>query len=83
MKLYASETTPYVKLQVFRVLIEVSGLRRRFDNETLLKYINEQFHVENDYMFCLDLNKFDVVPSFVLPACDEFLGRHGYLPKDE
>jgi ABC-type dipeptide/oligopeptide/nickel transport system ATPase subunit len=70
--LYKQETNTYFKLQIFRVLLAIADLRSRID-DPLLKYIDEQFHVENDYIFYLDLNKYDIVPDFVIPKCDEFL----------
>lgn len=73
LKEFQSETIPYFKLQVFRVVIAIAGLRSEFQDDPLLKYIDEQFHVENDYLFYLDLAKFDTVPSFVVQSCEEFL----------
>lgn len=73
-KLYLSETNHYFKLQVFRVLVELNKLRAKIE-DPLLKYIDEQFHVENDYVYYLDLTKYNVVPSFILPKCTEFLKR--------
>ena len=54
-------------------------LRSKIDDDPLLKYIDEQFHVENDYIFYLDLNKYDIVPSFVMPKCEEFLHSQKYF----
>jgi ABC-type Mn2+/Zn2+ transport system ATPase subunit len=76
--LYKNETNNYYKLQVFRILVAVTGLRSLID-DVLLKYIDEQFHVENDYMFYLDLNKYDVIPDFIIPKCDEFLKKKKIL----
>jgi hypothetical protein len=70
--LYKSEINTYYKLQIFRVILEINNLRGKIE-DPLLKYIDEQFHVENDYIFYLDLNKYDIVPDFVIPKCDEFL----------
>jgi ABC-type molybdenum transport system ATPase subunit/photorepair protein PhrA len=72
--LYVAEQNDYFKLQVFRVLIEVSGTRSRL-GDPILKYIDEQFHVENDYVYYLDFSKYNLVPSFVLPRCTEFLQK--------
>jgi len=72
--LYVTEQNDYFKLQVFRVLIEVAGARPRLD-DPILKYIDEQFHVENDYVYYLDFVKYNLVPSFVLPRCTEFLQK--------
>ena len=73
LKSFTEDKNPYVRLQVFRVLVEVLDLRTRIADDPLLKYIDEQFHVENDYMFSLDLLKFDIVPDFVIPKCIKFL----------
>ncbi len=73
LKMFKEEKNSHVRLQVFRVLVEVLNLRTRIEDDPLLKYIDEQFHVENDYMFDLDLMKYDVVPDYVIPKCIEFL----------
>lgn len=73
VNLFKSEQNSYYLLQVFRVLIEVSGIRSNFNDDSMLKFIDEQFHVENDYIYYLDLNKFDVIPDFVIKKCKEFL----------
>jgi ABC-type Mn2+/Zn2+ transport system ATPase subunit len=74
LSLYKKEVNNYYKLQVFRVFITLTGMRSQIE-DVLLKYIDEQFHIENDYMFYLDLNKYDVIPEFVIPKCDEFLKK--------
>lgn len=71
--LFKSEQNAYFKLQVFRVIVGVMNLRHKMIDEPLVKYIDEQFHVENDYIFYLDLNKYDTVPDFVIPKCTDFL----------
>ena len=73
LKCFKEEENSYVRLQVFRVLVEVAGLRTRIEDNPLLKYIDEQFHVENDYIFSLDLLKYDIVPDFVILKCAKFL----------
>ncbi len=79
LKFFKDEKNPYIKLQVFRVLVEVTGLRTRIEDNPLLKYIDEQFHVENDYMFSLDLLKYDIVPDFFILKCIKFLEEEHVL----
>jgi len=79
IELYKGEQNTYYQLQVFRVLLAVLGLRNKITDDPLLKYIDEQFHVENDYIFYLDLNKYDIVPDFVKPKCFEFLTKEKAL----
>jgi ABC-type dipeptide/oligopeptide/nickel transport system ATPase subunit len=77
--LYKTEQNTYYQLQVFRVILTVLNLRSKIVDDPLLKYIDEQFHVENDYIFYLDLNKYDIVPDFVKPKCIEFLTKEKVL----
>ncbi len=70
---YSSEQNSYFKLQIFRVILGILGLRSKLDHAPLVKYIDEQFHIENDSIYYLNLTKFDLVPDFVIPACTKFL----------
>jgi energy-coupling factor transporter ATP-binding protein EcfA2 len=74
LKLFIEEKNSYFRLQVFRVLLTMLDIRSKID-DPLLKYIDEQFHVENDYMFCLDFIKYDIVPDFVILKCTEYLKK--------
>lgn len=66
----------YFRLQAFRVLLgAVEHLKSKNSDDVLMKYIDEQFHVENDYMFTLDYVKYDTVPDFIIPKCLEFLKK--------
>jgi energy-coupling factor transporter ATP-binding protein EcfA2 len=76
--LYVSETVDYFKLQIFRILLEVNDLRSKI-SDPLLKYIDEQFHVENDYVFYLDFTKYNTVPSYILPKCTDFLHKENVI----
>jgi hypothetical protein len=67
------ESNSYFKLQIFRVILAVYNLRSKIQNDSLIKYIDEQFHVENDSIYYLNLTKFDLVPDFVIPTCEQFL----------
>jgi len=72
---FVDEVTPYFKLQIFRVLVDIANVRSKIQDDTLLKYIDEQFHVENDFMYYLDFQKYDTVPEFVVEKCLEFLRK--------
>lgn len=74
IKLYLEESIDYFKLQIFRILLEINDLRSKI-SDPLLKYIDEQFHIENDYAFYLDFSKYNTVPSYILPKCTEFLQK--------
>lgn len=76
---YSKETNSYFRIQVFRALIDVLGLKPKIDDDTLLKYVNEQFHIENDYIYSLDYTKYDIVPGYFILKCDEFLKKEGII----
>ena len=75
LNIITDEQNTYFRLQAFRVLLEVLHLKSKISDDVLMKYIDEQFHVENDYMFTLDFVKYDTVPDFVIPKCLEFLRK--------
>lgn len=72
---YKTETNNYIKIQLFRVYLESSGNRNKLKerNSIVLKYIDEICHIENDYIFSLDLIKFDIIPDFIINSIDEFM----------
>ena len=72
---YKTETNNYIKIQLFRVYLESSGNRNKLKerNSIVLKYIDEIYHIENDYIFSLDLIKFDIIPNFIINSIDEFM----------
>lgn len=72
IKLYLNEQVDYYKLQIFRIIIEFYNIRSKI-SDPILKYIDEQFHIENDYVFYLDCSKYNTVPSFIIPKCNEYL----------
>lgn len=78
LKSFNEEKCSYSRLQVFRVLLDVHNLRGQI-TDPLLKYIDEQLHIENDYMFDLDFMKYDLVPEFITQKCSAYLERAGLI----
>jgi len=74
---FSVESNSYFKLQIFRVILTVYNLRSNIQNDSLIKYIDEQFHIENDSIYYLNLTKFDLVPDFIIPTCEQFLKDEG------
>ncbi|MEZ5306189.1 MAG: AAA family ATPase [Pyrinomonadaceae bacterium] len=75
---FKAEPCEFHKVQIFRILIEDRGIRSKVE-DPLIKYIDEQFHVENDYTYFLDPQKYNTVPPFVVPKCIEFLKKEGVV----
>ncbi len=72
---YKAETCNYFKLQLFRILLEIDRARSKIKDDILLKYIDETYHIENDYLYNLDFRKFNIIPAFIIKRSDEFITR--------
>lgn len=62
--LYYQCSNGYEKLQVFRLLGADSC------NSVIQKYVNETFHVENEYISQLSPLRFDLIPDYIVAICD-------------
>ncbi|WP_258186778.1 hypothetical protein [Vibrio splendidus] len=70
-ELYDNGSSGYEKLQVFR-LFDV-----KIENSVLQKFVNETYHIENEYICQLDPASFDLIPEYVIRACDDCLAEAG------
>ena len=67
---YKSCENTYEKLQFFRIL------HGSHYNSVIRKFINESYHIENEFICQLDPCKFDTVPQYVIDECDKFLAEY-------
>lgn len=67
--LYIASANGYEKLQVFRLL----GLE--VENSVIQKFINETYHIENEFISQLDPAKFDTIPEYVIAECDKLVSE--------
>jgi len=63
--LYKLTNNSYEKLQIYRVINDDNS-----DNKVVKKFINETFHIENDYLFQLNPCKYNVIPGYIINECD-------------
>ena len=66
-ELYTNCSNGYEKLQIFR-LFDVD-----VNNSVIQKFINETYHIENEYICQLDPTQFDLIPEYVCLECDKYL----------
>ena len=59
--LYENSTSNYEKLQIYRVIFN-----ENHENDVIRKFVNETFHIENDYLFQLNPREFDTVPQYII-----------------
>lgn len=74
LNLYRTASNGYEKLQLFRMLIN------EVESPLHQKFINETYHIENEYIFQLSPTKFDTVPSFIVQQCDDLLAQRAETP---
>ena len=73
-KLYKEEQNSYFKLQLFRVMCEIcNNIKMCPQDNAWYKFIDETYHIENDYLHYLDVRKFNIVPSYIESKVDEMM----------
>lgn len=76
INIFEEEINSYYKLLILRAYIERSEKARdrlKASNDVLRKYADETYHIENDYMYSLDVRKFNIVPQYYMEATNEFM----------
>ena len=66
IRLYLSAGSYYEKLQVYRFLFDATE-----ENHVLRKFLNETYHIENDYLFQLNPHEYNTIPSYIIQECDQ------------
>lgn len=65
-ELYLNSNSNYEKVQLYRI-----AFNENHDNGVIRKFINETFHIENDYLFQLDPREYDTIPQYIIDECDK------------
>ena len=48
-------------------------------NDVLRKYTDETYHIENDYLYTLDVRKYNIVPQQYSEAANDFMKKEKEL----
>ena len=59
----------YEKTQLFRIMCGTEGL-----SPFAKKFVDESFHIEDEYLFQLDPVKYNYIPDFVVAEMDRIIG---------
>lgn len=70
-RLYETTSNNYEKLHIYRLIFDDKELD--IDSAVIQKFINEAFHIENNYIYQLNPTKYPVVPQYVIDECDKFI----------
>jgi len=76
MERYATETSAYIRMLVLRAYTEQDGEARerlRKYNDVLRKYVDETYHIENDYLYSLDVRRFNIVPDNYITDAERYV----------
>lgn len=76
LRSFEIEINNFFKLLIIRAYIEKDGnARERMKkfNDSLRKYIDETHHIENDYLYSLDVRKYNIVPQYYIDAVNAFV----------
>jgi ABC-type Mn2+/Zn2+ transport system ATPase subunit len=72
IEVYNQTEDSFAKIILFRILID--GLEKnKKPDDVFMKFINEIYHIENDFLFQLNPEKFDITPQFIIEGCDNFI----------
>lgn len=74
---YKSADSNYEKLQLFRLLIDKdieTGIEKKTE-EVVMKFINETYHLENDYLYQLNPRKYSTIPQYIIDICDSIIEK--------
>ncbi|CAA0125590.1 Uncharacterised protein [BD1-7 clade bacterium] len=68
IELYQLCENNYEKLHIYRIISEDAD-----HTDVILKFINQAFHIENDYIYQLNPAKYQTVPQYVIDECDQYV----------
>lgn len=77
-RLYNIENNAYLKVQLFREMNEIltnNEVRITQMDGAWYKFIDETYHIENDYLHFLDIIKFNIVPSYIIDNVDKIISE--------
>ncbi|MDD2908118.1 MAG: AAA family ATPase [Candidatus Gracilibacteria bacterium] len=74
VKIYNELESGYEKLQIFRI---INGEFVKNDNfsDVMKKFINETYHIENDFIHQLNPREYNLIPEFIVKECDDYINN--------
>lgn len=75
-KRFEATTIGYDKIQLYRIYRELHNTVNK-DDGVVQKFLNESFHIENEYVMQLNPHKFDNVPEYIVQECELSVLSHG------
>jgi len=83
LEAYHNTSVGYEKLQCYRLLNLENPEDGNFEDKQIKeidnvfkKFINETFHIENDYLFQINPIEYELIPEYILNKCDDGIKDH-------
>lgn len=67
-RLYLNTESNYEKLHIYRMIFDETAIA---NSNVIAKFINQSFHIENDYIYQLNPRAYQMVPQYVIDECDK------------
>jgi ABC-type molybdenum transport system ATPase subunit/photorepair protein PhrA len=71
---FNTTTVGYEKVQLFRIMLALNPQSLKGD-DVFTKFVNETYHIENEYVMQLNPRDFDAVPEFIIAACTALVDK--------
>lgn len=72
VEIYKNAKNNYEKLQIYRIIFDdESNGNNNAENAVIKKFINESYHIENDYIMQLNPCKYQLIPQYIINLCNE------------
>ncbi len=65
--IYNSCNNNYEKLQIYRIINDGKDI----NDDIIKKFMNETFHIENDYLFQLNPCEYEIIPEYIIEQCNK------------
>lgn len=65
--IYNSCNNNYEKLQIYRIINDGKDV----NDDIIKKFMNETFHIENDYLFQLNPCEYEIIPEYIIEQCNK------------
>ena len=73
LEIYNKSWSNYEKFQIYRIIKDNWNWKVEIEDDIIKKFINESFHIENDYLFQLNPIDYELVPLYVIEECNKDL----------
>jgi ABC-type phosphate/phosphonate transport system ATPase subunit len=70
-EIYLNSKNNYEKLHLYRIIFD--DKLDEITTDVIKKFINESFHIENNYIYQLNPRYFQLIPHYVIEECDKFV----------